>query len=242
LPPPRPKVTGKEPGMLWLPDPVCEWLPTTEANAEIEKLGMTIQTPRVVSTRLLRAPEAPLEPVLLPEVDRGPRPGRIVVSTSDHDHVRVGDADVIVEDGAAVGRAPQGMAWVTITGGGRLLRLPVFAVDDNAIWLPIDPPVSRRIPFRSGRSSLAREALDLVQRLATLRGDWSYHIQGSYSVEGNLDANTRLAEQRAASVRDALLAAGVPEEAIVIVPVQPPDPRLPVDDQRSAVVIPVEVP
>ncbi len=241
-PPPRPQVTGREPGMLWVPEPVCAWLPTEEANARIAELGLVIDTPSVVSTRLLRAPEAPLEPVLLPEIDRGPRPPRVVVAASPRDRVEVEGRAVPVEEGIALADVPEGPARVVVTGGGRSVDVEVFAVADNAVWLPVEPPVPRRIPFRSGRASLARDALERVERLAALRGGWRYQVRGSYSQEGDLDVNRRLAQRRAEAVRRALVEAGVPADAVELVPVAPPDPRLSAADQRAALVIPVEEP
>lgn len=235
-------VKSREPGMLWVPDPVCTWLPIDEANARIASLDLAIQEPSVVSSRLLRAPEAPLEPVLLPTIDAGPRPGKVVVVTSDYDHVVVGDDEVVVDGGIGIGSPGGGMQWVQVVGGGRQLKVPVFAVEENAIWLPVDPPGSHRVGFSVGSASLRPDTLGIVGRLAELRGDWSYHIRGSYSIEGDRDTNIRLALLRAGSIQQALYDAGVPEGAVVILEPVEPDPNATPEDQRAATIVPVEVP
>lgn len=226
--------------MMWIPNPVCEWLPTAEGNAELERLDLDLPKLSVVSTRLLRAPDAPLEPMRLPEAERGPRPGQVVIVTSDADHVWLDEQDLVTQGGAAIGKAEEGMAWVEVRGGGRKLRFPVGVTLDNAVWLPVDGPEPSRVPFRSGQSTLARNALSKVAELADHRGGWSYQVQGSYSQEGNLDANQRLARARAEAVVAGLVDAGVPRENIELLDVSPPDPDLPPDEQRAAVVLPVE--
>lgn len=239
---PRPPFRSVEPGMVWLPNPVCEWTPTDEATIEIERLGLSTSDLSVVSTRLMRAPDAPLVPVTLPLEQQGPRPGRIVVATSDYDHVTVDGEEVIIDGGAGVIRAPEGMVWTEVVGGGRTLRLPLAAAVEHAVWLPVDPPTTTHVTFGSGQTRLSAQASIDVQRLIEQRGDWSYHVQGSFSEEGNLTTNLALADRRAQVVADALIAGGVPAGAVVVVPSAGALPGLPPEKQRAAVVIPVEVP
>jgi hypothetical protein len=242
-PPPRRSMKGIEPGMVWLPNPVCEWTPTDEATAEIERLGLPQSELSVVSTRLLRAPEAPLVPARVLEEFRGPRPARFVIATSDYDHVTVDGEIVVVEDGVGVARVDgDEMVWIEVRGGGKRVRFPDFPAPAQAKWLPIpdDPPPPNLLTFRTGSSRLDATARTLVERLADNRGDWSYRIHGSYSEEGDVRANTTLAQRRAEAVANALVDAGVPPGAIQVDDVRPPEPGLSAEQQRSAVILPVE--
>lgn len=239
VPADRPAVATPERGMLWVPDPVCTWLPIEEANAKVEELSLTLTAPSVVSERLLRAPDAPVEPVFVPTTDTA-RPGRVVVVTSDADQVLVGEEEVQVEGGVGIGSPGTGMTWVEVRGGGRSLRVPVFAVERNAIWLPVDGPSSQRIGFQAGSSTLAPDALGTLGRLAELRGAWAYQVRGSYSVEGDLQTNRRLAMLRAETIRQALLDAGVPPGSVQVAEPLIPDENASPEDQRAAHVIPLE--
>jgi outer membrane protein OmpA-like peptidoglycan-associated protein len=103
------------------------------------------------------------------------------------------------------------------------------------VWLQVDdePPLEHFVRFAQGRDRLVPEAEATVVALGSALGAWRMEVRGGYSPEGSLAANEALAQQRAEAVRAALLAAGVPDERIVVVPPAPPDPDHTVDEQRA---------
>ena len=92
-------------GMIWLPGPVCQWLPGDAAMAQIGELGLTLEGLSAIGPRSLGDPDAdPLAPP--PE----PRAGRIAVSAAPGDTVTVDRALHPVPDGLVVMEHPSGRA------------------------------------------------------------------------------------------------------------------------------------
>lgn len=227
-------------GMVWVPGPVCRWLPPTDAGAEMARLGMELASYAVISPRILLGegggpePAVPLEPA--------PSAGRVLVAAHPGDRVEVGGAAVPVRDGVASVHHPEGRVPVRVSGGGRAVDLPVAVVVGHAVWVAAPSPEPVRIGFTVGSDALGPDARSRIAEVAGRAGDWSFEVSGSSSPEGRADDNADLARRRAEAVRDALIAAGVPKERVRSTPPTPPDPSLPPAQQRGAWIRPVEAP
>lgn len=166
--------------------------------------------------------------------------GWLMVVANPGDVVRVGGLEQTVgADGVARMRAPEGVVDVTIVGGGREQQIEAAIADAYALWLRARAPEEVRVGFASGSSTVRDEDRVLLQALTRNRGHYILQVSGSYSPDGSLDANLRLAQARAAAVVDLLKQAGIPEDELRIVPPTPPRPGLSAAEQRSVYVQPV---
>jgi hypothetical protein len=233
LPEPAPIPVMPE-GMIWLPGPVCQWLPPDEATVEVLRSGLRLASYSVVSERTLRGDA--------PDPDAPPPQGRVLIAASARDRVSVDGEPLDVIDGVATWRRSAGRADVRVVGGGRSLDLPVGVEDGHAVWLAVDPPPTTRILFPLGSGSLDASARARIVEIAAAAGDWSFELVGSASPEGDPVANDALGRRRALAVRDALVAAGVPAERLRVGPPAPPAPDLPPTEQRNALIVPLETP
>jgi outer membrane protein OmpA-like peptidoglycan-associated protein len=84
---------------------------------------------------------------------------------------------------------------------------PVAEARRSVLYFGIDTPVLE-----------GEQAKGLDQLVATMATDKQAkaRISGYHSVAGNLEHNHELAKQRAFTVRDAMLAAGVPEARVIL--------------------------
>lgn len=223
--------------MVWLPGPVCQWLLPDVATSEIQRLGVQLASMNVLSTRTLRDPDGAsgLAPA---KAERSP--GKVVVVASKWDQVTIGDALVAVEEGIAVRAQPEGRVDVKVVGGGRVEQWPLGVVPGNAVWLTVETPQSRRVTFPVNGSALTAEALRTVDEFAENAGGWRFLVRGSFSPEGSEEKNKVLADQRAEAVMRALIAAGIEADRVSVAESAPPAEGLPPEEQRAAVITPVE--
>ncbi|MCB9674119.1 MAG: OmpA family protein [Alphaproteobacteria bacterium] len=217
-------------GMVWVPDPVCQWLPTDEANAELERLSLQLPEVHVISEALLRGPDR-----------AGDQAARLFVAGSPGDRVTVDGVTLDLAEGYAWTDLPEGRADVVATGGGRTLSWPVGLADGHVVWLVLDGPEATRIRFGPGSAVLTPESRARIAEVARLAGDWTFDVHGSASPEGTENVNRDLEARRARAVADALIAAGVAAER-VRVGASRAYPDLSPEDQRAAVILPVEAP
>lgn len=215
-------------GMVWLPGPVCQWLPPPAAGAEIERLGMQLESLTAVSARTLRAADGE-EPAPLPAG------GRVLVAAWSGDRIAIDGVNAPARDGVALALRPEGASEILVIGGGRRVSLSVGVVDRSAVWVGVDPPEPVRVPFRVGSAALDGAARRSLARIAADAGDGSFRVAGSFSPEGDAAANEALANRRAEAVRD-----GLPAARVVLAPAEPPAAGLSAAAQRSAVLTPVE--
>lgn len=228
----RPIVLG-EPGMVWVPGPVCQWLPVQKAPKVMALRGLVIERPTSITARSLFGKRpAP--------ADRMPMTGKLVVVASQAEVITIDGNPVSVKDGLIITTPDALRAEVEVIGGGRTLKVPVAVVADNAVWLPIEPPETMRFSFGQGQTRLDAATQEALSAVAAQSGNWSYELHGSFSPEGSRQGNLALANARAKGVRDALVEYGIPEDRIRMGEPQPPEEGLDADAQRSAIVIPVE--
>jgi outer membrane protein OmpA-like peptidoglycan-associated protein len=216
--------------MVWVPGPVCQWLPTEEANAELARLQMTLASVHVLNDASFRAPR--------PEGAATP-PARLLVAGSPGDVVQVGGARLDLSDGFATAVLPEGRADVRVVGGGRVLDWPVGLADGNVVWLAIEPPEATRIAFTTGSAALSPMAVEQIRTVVEHAGNWSFEVHGSASPEGSASTNRALQDGRARVVADALIAAGVPTDRVKT-GASRVYPGLTPEEQRAAMILPVE--
>lgn len=222
-------------GMIWVPGPVCQWLPGDEALAQIGELGLTLEKVTAIGPRTLADPDG--------EQQEDPsRPGRIAISASPQDAVYVDDTRHPVSNGLLVLEHPDGRAEVRIQGGGREQRLVLGITRDNVVWVDAGEPDPTRVLFDVGSAVLDATARTTIETFAANLGAWHVELFGSYSPEGDVAANRALGVLRAEAVHDALIAAGAPEAQVHLGPVQPPPAGLAPTEMRNATLQPVEAP
>jgi len=166
--------------------------------------------------------------------------GWLLVVASPGDVVRLdaGVAQPVGSDGLARLRAAEGVVDVTVVGGGRSRSFEAAIADGYALWLRAAPPDEVRVGFGAGSSVVGEADRIFLESLARDRGGWRLRLSGSYSPEGRLEDNQRLARDRAAAVRAVLEAAGVPAEALEVAAPTPPRPGLTAAQQRAVFVTP----
>ncbi len=240
-PPPPPTVDLSQlppDAEIWIPHPWCYWLPLDEAAAIVPTLPPAAQlriqarshdpavaTPRTVGGITLRPASAQ---------------GAVLVVGAPGDVVQVGDTAVPTEaDGVAVLNMAAGPATLTVVGGGRAQRFEVSIEDGHALWLRAAPPDAALVRFAVGSAELEPEARAQLVALAQNAGGWRLAVEGGFSPEGDRADNLRLAEARAAAVREALLAAGLPPERVVLRPPAVPEGGTDAAARRVAVVVPL---
>lgn len=224
-------------GMIWIPGPVCQWLPGDEAIARIGDLGLALENATSVGPRSFSDPDAdPTAPS--PE----PRQGRIAVSATTADRVTIDRTPHDVTDGLIVVEHPSGRAEVVVEGGGRRSTFVVGVTRDNVVWVDPGDPEPTRVLFPVGSAVLDPAAQAQITAFAEHLGAWHVELFGSYSPEGNIAANRALGQQRAEAVHAALLAAQIPEDRIHFGPVKPPPEGLESAEMRNATLQPMESP
>jgi outer membrane protein OmpA-like peptidoglycan-associated protein len=85
-----------------------------------------------------------------------------------------------------------------------------------------------------GRTSAAAPLAPLV----AAAGGWRFTLQGSASPEGDLSANAALAAARCGAVARALVAAGLPADALIEVAPAVAGAGLSPEDARACVILP----
>lgn len=245
-PPPDPvvepvaPVVSVDPGdaMVWLPHPVCQWVPASQLAATAATLS---------SEDLLRFVAAGYLPRVLPagdlaEVKLTPAPpqGSVVVVGRPGDEVRLaGQTLRAASDGVALVSVPEGIVSGTVVGGGRTEAFEVAVGSGFAVWVRASDPEPLRMGFAQGSAEVGAADRERIAALAASAGGWTFVVRGSASAEGDPAANGVLADRRAAAVAALLYAAGVPASQVTVSPpvVAPPD--LPVDAARSVLLVAV---
>ncbi len=236
-PQPQPVVAAEPPrfdaSLVWVPGPVCEWLPPDDASARFaETSADPWSTPRVGSRR----PGADV-------TDSAQRRGDLVVVGFPGDVVSAAGVELtLAADGVGWTTLDEGPVDVVVRGGGRTQAEQVAVGAGATVWLTAPPPTTARISFAVGNDRLDADATAALAALARDAGRWTFSVWGSYSPEGDVAANQALATRRAEAARAALVSGGVAAERVRVEAPREPEPNLPPELQRAAVVQPVEAP
>jgi outer membrane protein OmpA-like peptidoglycan-associated protein len=221
--------------MVWVPGPVCAWLPPDEA-----------------SEAWTRADGDPTRASLVPEPSRAPAgsaegasepTGDLVVAAHPGDRVWIDGAPAeVAADGIAWAARPEGRVDVRIVGGGRVLDEVVAVAADGTLWFAAPAPDDRvRVTFPAGSAQLSPDGAAEVAAYGEHLGDWSVQVWGSASPEGTVQDNIALAKARANAVAEALEASGVDPARITVLPPRKAPEGLDPAQQRAAVVAAVAV-
>lgn len=224
--------------LVWVPHPVCAWVPTSEVAPLLASLGITtpLALPAPVDEPAMSAEGFPNAGVAVPAA----APGAVIVMAHPGDAVTIADAHLpVADDGVVVTKAPEGPIDVVVSGGGRSQTLSGEVSSGHALWLRADAPSRTDIQFDAGQSAITPESLTQLQTVAANAGTWKFTVQGGYSADGDLTRNQALAETRAQSVFAALIAAGLPADRVQIIPSQAPDLALTPAAQRATHIVPV---
>lgn len=235
------RITGPEVVMVWVPHPICAWVPASEAAALLATLPPSQQV-RVSADGYLPQTislddETPVE--LIPV----PPQGSIIIAAG------VGDVVTLLHEaseepmrialnaeGNGIATIAEGEFTLTISGAGREVGQRGYITDGFVTWFAAPLPEEVSVGFPSGSSRLDGAARREIARLLAAPGEWAYQIWGSSSPEGSQAVNDSLAAERAESVAEALRAGGLSPEQVIVLP---PSTR-PIDStERAAHIIPV---
>lgn len=228
--------------LVWVPTPVCSWLPPQQANDAMQTLP-SMPTSMVAVGGFGQAVEqngesttsAPVNGSIPVEPPPAPTQGDIVFSLNPGDVVEVDGERVDVVDGFATVRRDDGPVEVRITGGGRVIETPIGVSAGRSIWLSVPGAEPLRVTFPSGSSVLSAEGRERVVAIARAAGESRFSVEGSFSADGSETVNRRLAGERSQAVVDVLVANGLDASRIDVLPPQPPDEGLAPNEQRAAV-------
>lgn len=226
--------------MVWLPHPVCEWIPAARVG---DMVGKLLPADRL---RFAAAGYLPQEATAggLGDITLRPAPaqGSILVVAESGDSVKIGGQEVVTAaDGVALVSVPEGVVTGSVVGGGRSVSFEVAVGSGYAVWVRAPEPHAIRIAFGRGVSTLAPADLAIVSDVAHAAGGWTFLVQGSASADGTASANLSLADERSAVVAAALYAAGIPASRVVVRPAVVADEHTDPVVARSAVLIPVPI-
>jgi hypothetical protein len=231
--------------LIWLPHPWCAWVKAEELPGLLAAVPPEAEIVITAEGRLPAVVRVTPGADLQVQLDEAPHQGALVILTDPADTIRIENhALALGKDGTLLANLPEGPVTLEVTGGGRTLHQELAVAEGWATWLRIPPPGPQTVLFPVDSSRLDAAARALVAALASRRGSWRYRLEGSWSTEGEEERNTSLGRNRAEAVRDALLAAGVPPEALVMGPPTPPPVGPPLPGQRVCRVFPLppEVP
>jgi len=213
--------------MVWIPHPICQWVPADSSDAALAEAETAL---RVTAPGYLPS-EVKLNGPTSVALEPAPEQGSVVVIATPGDAVLLGEQVLSLgADGTAVINAPIGPLTLDVTGGGRAETRDLVVASGYGVWVRFSTPEDVELLFPMGVSALSPEGLDAVATLGELSGDSTFEIQGSYSPEGDQEANRALAEARARAAGQALIDAGVPEERVIYVPSDDHDE----DDEQKA--------
>ncbi len=218
--------------MVWVPGPVCQWLPSDEASEAFA--GVEADAANVSTIALPAGPTSG-------DTGADARPmGDLVVAAAPGDRVSVDEQVLEVAiDGIAWAHVPEGPSTVRIVGGGRKEALDVAVSANATLWVAPEDPSQVELRFQLGSAELEGPSALALDAFADALGDWHVQIWGSYSTEGDQAANVALATRRAESAKERLLVAGVPAARVQVLPAKSPASGLAPEDQRVAVLKPV---
>jgi hypothetical protein len=226
-PPPLPLLVTPAEAMVWLPHPVCEWVPASSLGDRdpASLLGVTVQ---------VRAPGYLPADVTLDaaggrvlSLTPAPAYGSVVVVAFPGDRVRIGASVFpIAPDGTAVFSAPEGPVAVEVVGGGRSVVIDGAVAAGYALWLRAPVPAPLTLSFPVGSAEVPADVLPALRAYVAALGDHQLRIVGAYASE-EAEANRRVASARAEAVAAALVAAGAPAGAVkVLSSTKPPKDAL----------------
>ena len=240
--------------MVWVPDPVCDWVPFDRAEEILSEAQATVDAADPVAVTVVEAtaPEPDAEalggalaalasseaglPFWSPEVAEG----TLIVIAHPGDKVFVGGDPVAVDEtGVAMLSREEGLVEIEISSGGQRQLLRAGLVPGHAVWVRAGDPDPNAVFFELNSTVLSREARAELVAVAENAAGWSFVLQGGYSPEGTLEHNRKLAIERAREVGRVLQSAGVPADRIVFLDPPRPDPNRTPQQQRNCRLIPV---
>ena len=249
-PEPLPFLLEGEPedARVWVPHPVCAWVPASEAEALMASLDQPLSPDSMLEVLAEDYASEHVHPVgeqhveLVPEPDRG----ALVVLAWPGDQIRVSGAALAApqevptgEDGVAVLTAPEGRLDIEVRAGGQRQSYKAALANGYAVWVRVRPPPPAQVLFNQGHSELTTAARAQIADMASDAAGWSFVLQGAYSAEGSLNYNNRLARERGLNVGQALMDAGVPADHIAYLDPPPADPNKDPVTQRACIVLAV---
>ena len=191
---------------VWVPHPVCAWLPAEEAQRLAEDMGID----------LTRSPPPGFVPEIEPDALPTPSPvpagstfGAVVVVALPGDQLTVGGRSFPIEaDGTAVFGAPVGALTVHLVGGGRQADVEGAVAKGYALWLRAPPARSLQLTLLT--DALTAESLDAARAWLAERGDHRVRLVGLYQ-----DWEPPIVGQRRAeAILGQLHAIGLPDDAV----------------------------
>lgn len=247
-PPPAPEPEpfqlegAPEEATVWVPHPICAWVPASEAEALIASLDEPL-SPEASLEVLAEGyaaehvhPEGEHHLELRPEANEG----ALLVLAWPGDRVVVSGQPVETDkDGIATFTAPEGRVDIEVRAGGQRQTYKAALANGYAVWVRVRPPPMVQVLFNQSRSELTPAARAQIAAMASDAAGWSFVLQGAYSAEGSLNFNNRLARERGQNVGQALMDAGVPADHIAYLDPPPADPNRDPASQRACNVVAV---
>ncbi|MCB9685340.1 MAG: OmpA family protein [Alphaproteobacteria bacterium] len=218
---------------VWIAHPVCAWVPASEAVPIIRSRAtgpVTVVAPGYLPVTV--------DPATVGEIvlQRAPAIGSLVVAAAPGDQVRVDGLAVATDaDGVVVKDVREGTVVVQVVGGGRSFREELAAAEGYGLWVRVPPPPVWEVRFAANSAAISAEGRARLGQLVEEAGDAVFRLTGSHSEEGTAKANIELADRRARAVRDALVAAGMPADRLVVTPSRELDRPAP-EDQRAVLI------
>lgn len=202
---------------VWIPHPVCEWVPAGEIAGVLERLKPEDRI-RVVASGYLPA-EFTVGGFGPTTLQPAPDQGSLLVVGSPGDLLEVGGRQVpVAADGVVLMSVPQGEVHGVVVGGGR--RTPVDAAVGvgTAVWVRVAPPGPIRVDFGKNDTAISEAFGARLAEVAGAAGNWTFMVRGSASPDGNAAHNLVLAEARAKAVAEFLVASGIPRGRVFVAP------------------------
>jgi len=242
-PPIAPLDANPDDALVFVPHPICEWLPAEEALEILQHLEpgdpVRVVAPGYLPAEIRVVEGGPTEPVPVP-LKPAPSQGTVVVVAQPGDDVFVDGRQIPVgTDGLAILTAPEGPHRVEVKGAGRVVDLTTAVGDGYAAWVRSPPPDRLIIQFEVGSSVLTAQAQRDIAFYAETVGNWGFELQGSFSPEGDFGANQKLARARGKEVQRAMTGAGIPRDRIEIVPPPEVPEEMETANQRSCIIVPI---
>ncbi len=213
---------------VWLPHPVCQWVPITEIDARLatlppdQRLHVQAEAHATLFSDAQHISGSHLRVV-------GPQ-GTLFVVGQPGDHLRLGDQDIAAgADGVVQLKVPEGNVEAVWFGGGRIQTLQASVQRNHATWIRTSNPPPVTIQFDQGSDEVDAATRAQLAALVPLAGDWVFELQGGFSPEGNRTANVDLANRRSRAVAEVLVELGLPASQVEVVA-----PAVPEDATRAA--------
>lgn len=202
--PPRPVVAAAPApeDRVWIPHPVCRWVPRGEVATWAGELHPAVALRLAVDAGLV-------------EVAPPPAQGSLLLAARPGDRVTIGGVPSgLAEGGLALVTAPEGPVAVEVVGGGRRWSDTLAVGNGYASYVRVPDPPPMEVRFGRGSATVAPADAERVRAIAAAAGDWRFEVLGQHSPEGARVANERLALARARAVAEVLVAAGVPADRV----------------------------